>query len=223
MRIRKRTLGILAALGIAASTLIAPQVNAATLTIEDRVCTLTPSAVEGDRLVAYHVEWSRNLLTELKNEVPAARSDIDYVVNNALLAEDNPDIATALNRIITASLDEGFWNVNNDPEAVAVIFMSMGLEELAPRFRDAQVFNRDTIPLNPQDPSSPIDDPSIPISPALQRLFQNAVPSNAGAITDWQIETYAACRNGVPGTYNIGGGGGGGGGNGGGGSSFGSS
>ena len=219
MRIRKRTLGILAALGIAASTLLAPQANAAALTIEGNVCTLSPSAAEGDRLVAHYVEWSRNMITELKREVPAARSDIDYVMNNATSGESTPEIDAALTRIVAASLDEGFWDNNNDPEAVAVMYIAMVTEELAPRFRGNQVFDRNTIPLNPQDPRSPID-PSIPISPALQRLFQNAAPNSSGAITDWYREVYAACRNGVPGTYNIGAGGGGGGGNGGGGSSF---
>ncbi len=229
MRIRRLSLGILATVGIAASTLLAPHANAAELTITGDTCTVTLSATDKQRIIAAYSKWGDNLIAELKREVPAAASDIDYIVENVdFTGPDSVEVEAALARVVAASVAKGFFNVDDNPEATQILVIALIIKTDPTMFAQDLTFTRSTIPVDPVDPTD--IDPGDGASEPYKRVLQNSMHGGMTAVGEWYGDVYAACRDGEPGTYNVrvtptggGGGGGNGGGFGSGGSSFGSS
>ena len=226
MHIRRLSLGILATVGIAASTLFAPHANAAELAITGDTCTVTLSATDRERMIAAYREWGDNLITELKREVPTAASDIDYIMANANTSDPIPvEVEAALTRVIAASVAKGFFNVDGSAEASQILFLALLAKTETGLFANDLTITRSDIPVDPEDPTD--FDPGVGASEPYKRVIQNSIPNRLNAVSEWYGEVYAACRDGEPGTYNVRvaptGGGGGGGGFGSGGSSFGSS
>lgn len=226
MRIRRLSLGILATVGIAASTLLAPHANAAELTITGDTCTVTLSATDKQRIIAAYSKWGDNLIAELKREVPAAASDIDYIINNA--GRSGPisvEVEAAVARVVVASVAKGFFNVDDNPEVSQILLIALYFKTEPTLFVNDLTITRSDIPVDPEDPTD--IDPGVGASEPYKRVLQNSMHGGMSAVGEWYGDVYAACRDGEPGTYNVRaaptGGGGGGGGLGSGGSSFGSS
>ena len=187
---------------------------------------MTLSATDRERIIAAYNQWGDNLIRELKREVPAAASDIDYIVANVNTSDPvSVEVEAALTRVVAASVAKGFFNVDDNAEATQILVIALLLKTNPAMFAEDLSLTRSTIPADPDLPSDV--DPGPGASEPFKRVMRNAIPDGVIAVGEWYGEVYAACRDGEPGTYNVRaattGGGGGGGGFGSGGSSFGSS
>lgn len=218
MQIRRILFGISAALGLAAATLIAPQANAATLTIQGNTCTVHMS--EADRALGRTIikDWGENIVQGIRNELPEVAGDIDFLVQHINSDTADPgQLNQAVTHVNQAGVNRGFY----EDEAVVLIAAGAALAASGMVPFDDMTFTRGQSPVLP-DPGTPGGgDDSL--SPIAEGIINNSLPAGVQAIGRWFRVLQNACDSNQPGTYNFtltGGGGGGTGGGGNGGSSF---